>query len=218
MVFNICIANVDDHLRNHGFLRTNTGWTLSPAYDLNPVPSDVRPRILTTNVTLDEWERGRSWRGAPERARVHAPACAARFSFQTRCYSTLFQISCSRPERGRFPGRRSRSNTRCQHREDKYRRTLRACLHSNGRRRATGSRSPARQDLVHRVRSRGARPRPRAPYWDLRSPSAHLRHRLPPTPNRRPPPGTASVHRNRSPTTEVQRSPSRVPYPNVSKS
>jgi serine/threonine-protein kinase HipA len=54
MVFNICIANVDDHLRNHGFLRTSGGWTLSPAYDLNPVPNDVRPRILTTNVTLDD--------------------------------------------------------------------------------------------------------------------------------------------------------------------
>jgi serine/threonine-protein kinase HipA len=54
MVFNICIANVDDHLRNHGFLRDVSGWTLSPAYDLNPVPTDIRPRILTTNVTLDD--------------------------------------------------------------------------------------------------------------------------------------------------------------------
>jgi serine/threonine-protein kinase HipA len=54
MVFNICVANVDDHLRNHGFLREPTGWTLSPAYDINPVPADVRPRILTTNVTLDD--------------------------------------------------------------------------------------------------------------------------------------------------------------------
>jgi serine/threonine-protein kinase HipA len=54
MVFNISIANVDDHLRNHGFLRENTGWTLSPAYDLNPTPADVRPRILTTSVTLDD--------------------------------------------------------------------------------------------------------------------------------------------------------------------
>lgn len=37
MVFNIMIANTDDHLRNHGFLYgQNTGWTLSPAYDMNP--------------------------------------------------------------------------------------------------------------------------------------------------------------------------------------
>ena len=38
MVFNICISNIDDHLRNHGFLlNTPKGWELSPAYDLNPV-------------------------------------------------------------------------------------------------------------------------------------------------------------------------------------
>jgi serine/threonine-protein kinase HipA len=30
------------------------GWTLSPIYDLNPTPADVRPRILTTNISLDE--------------------------------------------------------------------------------------------------------------------------------------------------------------------
>jgi serine/threonine-protein kinase HipA len=55
MVFNVLISNVDDHLRNHGFLWTGQGgWTLSPAYDLNPTPTDVRPRILTTNIDLDE--------------------------------------------------------------------------------------------------------------------------------------------------------------------
>lgn len=54
MVLNICIANLDDHLRNHGFLRQESGWTLSPAYDLNPVPADLRPRILTTSITLDD--------------------------------------------------------------------------------------------------------------------------------------------------------------------
>jgi serine/threonine-protein kinase HipA len=55
MVFNVLISNVDDHLRNHGFLWTGRGgWTLSPAYDLNPTPVDVRQRILTTNINLDE--------------------------------------------------------------------------------------------------------------------------------------------------------------------
>jgi serine/threonine-protein kinase HipA len=55
MVFNILISNVDDHLRNHGFLWTGPGgWTLSPTYDLNPTPTDIRPRILTTNISLDE--------------------------------------------------------------------------------------------------------------------------------------------------------------------
>lgn len=55
MVFNVLISNVDDHLRNHGFLWTGRGgWTLSPVYDLNPTPVDVRQRILTTNINLDE--------------------------------------------------------------------------------------------------------------------------------------------------------------------
>lgn len=44
MAFNVLISNVDDHLRNHGFLwQGRAGWTLSPAYDLNPTPVDVRP-------------------------------------------------------------------------------------------------------------------------------------------------------------------------------
>ena len=36
IAFNMCIGNCDDHFRNHGFLLTSKGWTLSPAYDLNP--------------------------------------------------------------------------------------------------------------------------------------------------------------------------------------
>ena len=48
MVFNILISNTDDHLRNHGFLYAGqAGWRLSPAYDLNPVPTDIKPRILS---------------------------------------------------------------------------------------------------------------------------------------------------------------------------
>lgn len=37
-VFNVLVGNRDDHLRNHGFLREPTGWTLSPAFDVNPNP------------------------------------------------------------------------------------------------------------------------------------------------------------------------------------
>ncbi|MGH8210002.1 MAG: type II toxin-antitoxin system HipA family toxin [Steroidobacteraceae bacterium] len=55
VVFNVMISNVDDHLRNHGFLWVDrTGWSLSPAYDLNPVPADMKARILSTNINLDE--------------------------------------------------------------------------------------------------------------------------------------------------------------------
>ena len=55
MVLNVLISNVDDHMRNHGFLwEGRSGWSLSPVYDLNPTPVDVRPRILTTNIDFDE--------------------------------------------------------------------------------------------------------------------------------------------------------------------
>jgi serine/threonine-protein kinase HipA len=36
IVFSICVSNTDDHLRNHGFILSNGGWILSPAYDINP--------------------------------------------------------------------------------------------------------------------------------------------------------------------------------------
>ena len=36
IVFNICVSNTDDHLRNHGFILTDAGWVLSSAYDMNP--------------------------------------------------------------------------------------------------------------------------------------------------------------------------------------
>lgn len=55
VVFSILISNVDDHLRNHGFLWAGkSGWCLSPAYDLNPTPTDLKARFLTTNISLDE--------------------------------------------------------------------------------------------------------------------------------------------------------------------
>lgn len=53
IAFSILICNFDDHLRNHGFLRTSTaGWTLAPALDLNPDPSPG-PRHLHTAIDFD---------------------------------------------------------------------------------------------------------------------------------------------------------------------
>jgi serine/threonine-protein kinase HipA len=55
IVFSILISNTDDHLRNHGFLYAGSdGWRLSPAYDVNPVPTDINPRILTTAINEDD--------------------------------------------------------------------------------------------------------------------------------------------------------------------
>lgn len=53
IVFSILISNTDDHLRNHGFLYERfKGWTLSPMYDVNPTPTQIKPRILTTAIDL----------------------------------------------------------------------------------------------------------------------------------------------------------------------
>lgn len=50
IVFNIAISNTDDHLRNHGFLLTNAGWVLSPAYDINP---SVEKDGLALNIDME---------------------------------------------------------------------------------------------------------------------------------------------------------------------
>lgn len=55
IVFSVLISNTDDHLRNHGFLYDGPdGWRLAPAYDLNPVPVDIRPRVLATAIDFDD--------------------------------------------------------------------------------------------------------------------------------------------------------------------
>ena len=51
IVFNMAVSNTDDHLRNHGFILTQTGWRLSPLYDVNPVPYG---EDLALNVSEDE--------------------------------------------------------------------------------------------------------------------------------------------------------------------
>ena len=63
VAFNIAIGNSDDHFRNHGFLLTPRGWTLSPAYDMNPTSNEYQALLInsTTNhadlgVLLDSSE------------------------------------------------------------------------------------------------------------------------------------------------------------------
>jgi len=52
LVFNVLVSNTDDHLRNHGFVRDGDGWALAPAYDLNPMPVDVKARVHA--LAIDE--------------------------------------------------------------------------------------------------------------------------------------------------------------------
>ena len=51
IVFNMAVSNTDDHLRNHGFILTQSGWRLSPLYDVNPIPYG---EYLALNVSEDD--------------------------------------------------------------------------------------------------------------------------------------------------------------------
>jgi serine/threonine-protein kinase HipA len=55
IVFSICVSNTDDHLRNHGFLLVANGWTLSPAYDMNPNPygTGLKLNVSDNDNSLD---------------------------------------------------------------------------------------------------------------------------------------------------------------------
>lgn len=55
IVFNIAVSNTDDHLRNHGFLLNDKGWSLAPAYDMNPEYSGtgLSLNISETDNSLD---------------------------------------------------------------------------------------------------------------------------------------------------------------------
>lgn len=48
VAFNICVGNTDDHFRNHGFLLTSKGWTLSPAYDMNPTLGEQQSLLISS--------------------------------------------------------------------------------------------------------------------------------------------------------------------------
>jgi serine/threonine-protein kinase HipA len=55
IAFSRLISNTDDHLRNHGFLRASTGgWSLSPAFDLNPNPEVGAKRFSTAIDDSDD--------------------------------------------------------------------------------------------------------------------------------------------------------------------
>lgn len=50
VAFNIAIGNTDDHFRNHGFLLTPRGWTLSLAYDINPTTNEYQSLLITSST------------------------------------------------------------------------------------------------------------------------------------------------------------------------
>ena len=54
VAFNICIGNSDDHFRNHGFLLTAKGWTLAPAYDMNPTLNEYQSLLINSHTNKSD--------------------------------------------------------------------------------------------------------------------------------------------------------------------
>jgi len=54
VAFNILFGNTDDHFRNHGFILTPKGWTLSPAYDINPSASTHQCLLINENTEASD--------------------------------------------------------------------------------------------------------------------------------------------------------------------
>lgn len=61
IIFNIAISNTDDHLRNHGFILSEYGWRLSPAFDINPsVDKDGLAINIDANSNVLDFELAKS--------------------------------------------------------------------------------------------------------------------------------------------------------------
>ena len=81
VAFNVCIGNSDDHLRNHGFMLTAKGWTLAPAYDMNPTLNEYQSLLISSSsnkadlsVLLEACEEYMLTRATAERIVVEVTA------------------------------------------------------------------------------------------------------------------------------------------------
>ena len=76
VAFSILISNTDDHLRNHGFLRSGPGWTLSPAFDINPNPDHAGLLSTAVETSADRSADIEQLVGVAEYFRVRDPRAA----------------------------------------------------------------------------------------------------------------------------------------------
>ena len=82
VAFSVCIGNHDDHFRNHAFLLTDAGWTLSPAYDLNPTNQMTQSLLISETScesSLAELQRaaGAYMLSAAQAGRILEEVCSA---------------------------------------------------------------------------------------------------------------------------------------------
>jgi serine/threonine-protein kinase HipA len=57
LAFNVVVGNRDDHLRNHGFLRSIDGWRIAPAFDMNPA-REAHPHSLSLDGRTEAQDPG----------------------------------------------------------------------------------------------------------------------------------------------------------------
>ena len=99
IVFGVMIGNLDDHLRNHGFLHGGEGhWRLSPAFDLNPVPIEEKVRELTTWISEEGPE------ASLDLARNAAPSFALKASQAEQIVREVSEATANRREVARQLG------------------------------------------------------------------------------------------------------------------
>ena len=97
LLFSLLASNHDDHLRNHGFLMHERGrWSLSPAYDLNPVPEIDRVRVNRTPISEDD----------DESSIAGALAAAPRFGIKAPAAKTILREVFTAASAWRRTGRR----------------------------------------------------------------------------------------------------------------
>lgn len=112
VAFYICVGNSDDHFRNHGFLLTPKGWTLSPAYDINPTLNSTQSLLITSVSSQAAFSQLRAAAEDYLLTRETADAILAEVQAALVDWSTLAaQIGIPRREIAQFADRWSLAQT-----------------------------------------------------------------------------------------------------------
>ena len=112
VAFYICVGNSDDHFRNHGFLLTPKGWTLSPAYDINPTLNPAQSLLITSVSNQAAFSQLRAAAEDYLLTRETADAILAEVQAALQDWSTLAaQIGIPRREIAQFTDRWSLAQT-----------------------------------------------------------------------------------------------------------
>lgn len=112
VAFYICVGNSDDHFRNHGFLLTPKGWTLSPAYDINPTLNSSQSLLITSVSNQAAFSQLRAAAEDYLLTRETADAILAEVQAALVDWSTLaVQIGIPRREIAQFADRWSLAQT-----------------------------------------------------------------------------------------------------------